>query len=88
MNKNEQCPCKDCLLLPTCRHKDIMEIYSCNLIYNYLDITSSPGSKKHYKNFPVFFNILKPTKFDYEMWDEDHEKHGKSYIVYKKESTL
>ena len=82
---NEQCPCKDCLIVPRCRHKLIQELYFCDLIVEYLSIDNKniKHNNKHMKNFPIFYEILKPTKWNYERCDKKHSLYKISYSLFK-----
>lgn len=61
-------PCKDCLLLPTCRHKYYEDlIFSCTPINDYLTIVinksylSSPKLQKIYKTHMLRCKVLEKT---------------------------
>ena len=83
-----KCPCEECLLIACCRHKTFYEIYTCDPLTHYLGINTNEKTKDHIKqhiqNFPIFYEILKPSRWTYKKWSKGHLKYKISYEISKR----
>jgi hypothetical protein len=64
-------PCKECLILPVCRHKELGSILRCSRLTNYNNYFLNVciiGSEKYYKFIRLLrknlFYVIKPTKWE------------------------
>jgi len=60
---NQECPCKECILIPICRHREYYDLFEhCILVVNYI-----PNHRqRHIRNMIRIrrvFNMINPSKW-------------------------
>jgi len=79
--KKEECPCKTCLFIFGCRRKKYFQFDYCVSIKKYLGFEPRKNIRKHYRNFPNFYETLKPIYWSYRKWPKGHSQEKKDYCV-------
>ena len=77
----DKCPCKDCLMIPMCRHRDLNSFLGCELVREYLMryVPSLSPSIRRTECRQRAVVILKPTQ-----WGVDHNGYFTKYDPSKK----
>lgn len=71
-------PCKNCITLPICRHKDYGQLtYDCSLVMKWVNFVKRlPNYKKH----DVFFTLI--TTLDPSRWSVTNEGGEYTRIIH------
>ena len=64
-----ECPCKDCLVIPICRHKYLISLLECEVIREYLMkyTFSMTPTKRRINLRQGVIDLLKPTQWNIDM---------------------
>ena len=76
-----KCPCKECISLAICRHKDYLVLFDqCSMVRTYI---SDHANYKKRSNFKVnrLCNVLKPTIWTYASNMVRTHVKGEYYVI-------
>ena len=75
-------PCKDCLLIPICKHKYFLDLRrECSIINHYLYIYRPIGARGFEKRMQRIYHVLKPS-----FWEVKEDENKIPYLTYEQKT--
>ena len=77
-------PCKNCLCLPRCRHKQFFRLFAeCSILYRYVPNSDDVELRNEDRLF-LLQKIMKPTIWEFGyIPNYPYQKHACLYLTYK-----